>query len=179
MTGWSSETSEDDISGAPVDFDRLGVIAERLSPDDRFDRIESKPEFAPDQVVCVYDSGFYPSSVRTARLEVVWFENDDFSLHYHEEHDDGTFDHRWDRHPSDHNARNHIHSGPDAPTPGTDASHPPDWRDGLSMVLTEIESVNETSGLRRYITALRLIRRLAADRFRRTRSRSCISWDRR
>lgn len=90
--------------------------------------------------MCVYDSGFYPRSVRTARLEIVWFENGDFSLHYHEEQAEGTFDHRWDRHPSDHNARDHVHPGPDAPTPGTDASHPPDWRDVLTIVLEEIEA---------------------------------------
>lgn len=126
-------------SGAPVDFDRLGIIAERVSTDDRFDRVEERPAFAPDRVVCGYDTRFYPSSVRAARLELVWFENGDFSLHYHEAQDEGTFDHRWDRHPSDHNTRDHVHPGPDAPTPGTDASHPSDWRDVLSMVLREIE----------------------------------------
>jgi len=74
-----------------------------------------------------------------ARLEVVWFENGDFSLHYHEEHDTSEFDHRWDRHPSGHNTRDHVHPGPDAPTPGDDSPHPIDWRDVLSMVLSEIE----------------------------------------
>lgn len=48
-------------------------------------------------------------------------------------------DHRWDRHPSDHNTREHVHPGPDAPTLGTDTSHPADWRDILSVVLSEIE----------------------------------------
>ncbi|WP_049921260.1 hypothetical protein [Halopiger djelfimassiliensis] len=129
----------DDSSGAPTDFDRLEIIAERLSTDDRFARVVLRPEFAPDRLVCVYDSGFYPSSVHTARLEIVWFENGDFSIHYHEEQRDGTFDHRWDRHPSEHNARDHVHPGPDAPTPGADTTHPPDWRDVLSMALAEIE----------------------------------------
>lgn len=127
-------------SGSPVDFERLEIIGERLSTDDRFVRIEDEPEFAPGRLACVYDPRFYPSSVQTARLEVVWFENGDFSLHYHEDHDAGRFDHRWDRHPSDHNARDHVHPGPDAPTPGDDASHPQDWRDVLSTVLAEIES---------------------------------------
>lgn len=140
MTGRDNGTGgPDDVSGAPVDFDRLETIADRLATDDRFDRIEEQPEFAPDRLVCVFGSGFYPSRIRTAHLEIVWFENGDFSLHYHEEQIEGAFDHRWDRHPSDHNARDHVHPGPDAPTPGTDASHSPDWRDVLSMVLTEIE----------------------------------------
>lgn len=139
MTGGDETEASDTITGAPIDFDRLEVIAERLATGERFVRIERQPAFAPDRLVCVYDSRFYPSSVRTARLEIVWFENGDFSLHYHEDNSKGTFDHRWDRHPSDHNARDHVHPGPDAPTPGDDASHPEDWRDVLSAVLAEIE----------------------------------------
>lgn len=126
-------------SSAPVDFDRLSIIADRLSGDDRFVTVTQQPAVTPDRLVCEYDSSFYPHSVASARLEIVWYENDDFSLHYHEGHEDGTFDHRWDRHPSGHNAREHIHPGPDAPTPGNDASHPADWRDVLSMVLAEVE----------------------------------------
>ena len=138
MTDRSNEEAPDG-SGAPVDFDRLEIIAERLSTDDRFDRVEATPDFAPDRVVAVYDSGFYPRSVREARLEIGWFENGDFTLHYHEDHAEGTFDHRWDRHPSDHNVRDHVHPGPDAPAPGRNESHPSDWRDVLSTVLAEIE----------------------------------------
>jgi hypothetical protein len=140
MTGDADDAgSTDGGNSAPIDFDRLEVIRDRLGADDRFCRIEERPEFAPDRVVCVYDSRFYPSSVETARLEIAWYENGDFSLHYHEEHEDGTFDHRWDRHPSDHNAREHVHPGPDAPTPGDDTDHPDDWRDVLSATLAEIE----------------------------------------
>ncbi|SFS98034.1 hypothetical protein [Halostagnicola kamekurae] len=138
MTG-VDENASDSFGGAPVDFDRLGVIRERLAAADRFERIEDRPTFAPERLVCVYDQRFYPERVRTARLDVVWFENRDFSLHYHEEHEAGEFDHRWDRHPSDHNTRDHVHPGPDAPTPGDDTSHPADWRDVLSRVLSEIE----------------------------------------
>jgi hypothetical protein len=125
--------------GAPIDFARLDAIRERIATDERFARIDEQPEVAPDRLVCVYESDFYPESVQTARVEFVWFENGDFSIHYHEDHEAGAFDHRWDRHPSDHNTRDHVHPGPDAPTPGEDASHPSDWRDTLSLVLTEIE----------------------------------------
>ena len=131
--------STDDVSSAPIDFDRLNAIEERFITDDRFTEVERQPGFAPDRVVCRYDPGFYPQRVQSARLEVVWFENDDFSLHYHEVHRDGDFDYRWDRHPSDHNTRDHVHRDPDAPTPGDDVSHPAEWRDVLSMVLGEIE----------------------------------------
>ena len=139
MTGGDDDAT-DPLTGAPIDFDRLGVIRERFSTDERFARIDEQPEFAPERLICVYDQRFYPRSVQAARIEIVWFENGDFSLHYHEEHQEGAFDHRWDRHPSAHNARDHVHPGPDAPTPGTDTSHPEDWRDVLSMALTEIEN---------------------------------------
>jgi hypothetical protein len=135
----TSSTDTGTVSGAPVDFDRLAVIEQRLATDDRFTRSEKQPDFAADRLVCIYDSDFYPSTISTTRLEIVWFENGDFTLHYHETHDKGSFDHRWDRHPSDHNTRDHIHPGPNAPTPGDDVGHPDDWRDVLSMVLTEIE----------------------------------------
>lgn len=127
-------------NAAPVDFDRLDLVRDRLRGDERFTAIDRRPEFAPDRLVCTYDPGLYPTSVTDARLEIVWFENDDFSIHYHETHRSSTFDHRWDRHPSAHNARDHVHPGPDAPTPGEDASHPRDWRDVLSEVLQEIET---------------------------------------
>jgi hypothetical protein len=138
MTGGSDDAA-DPLTGTPIDFDRLDVIRERFSTDERFAGIDEQPEFAPERLVCAYDQRFYPRSVRAARIEIAWFENGDFSVHYHEEHGDGAFDHRWDRHPSAHNARDHVHPGPDAPTPGVDTSHPADWRDVLSMVLTEIE----------------------------------------
>ena len=127
-------------SGAPIDFDRLEVIRGRLATDDRFVRIEERPEFAPDRLVCTYDSRFYPGRVERAHLEVAWYENGDFTIHYHEAHQDRAFNHRWDRHLSDHNTRDHVHPGPDAPTPGNDVDHPDDWRDVLSTALTEIET---------------------------------------
>lgn len=139
MSGGDGNAS-DPFCGAPIDSDRLDAIRERLVADDRFARIDSQPVFAPNRLVCVYDPRFYPNQVRDARLEVVWFENGDFSLHYHEAYESDEFDHRWDRHPSDHNARDHVHPGPDAPTPGENASHPADWRDVLSTVLSEIEA---------------------------------------
>lgn len=143
MTSGRGEDDSSDhtghVSGAPVDFDRLTVIENRLGSDDRFARITAGPEFAPDRLVCIYEPRFYPRSVETAHLEIVWFENGDFSIHYHETHAEGTFDHRWDRHPSTHNTRDHVHPGPGASTPGNDASHPRDWRDVLAMVLSEVE----------------------------------------
>jgi len=94
MTGGSSggdepgDPSDTDppAGGAPVDFDRLGIVRERLATDERFVRVEGRPAFAPDRVVCTYDSRFYPESVAAAHLEITWYENGHFSIHYHEEY---------------------------------------------------------------------------------------------
>jgi hypothetical protein len=139
MTPAGSNENGTNNSGAPIDFARLDATADRLSGDSRFANIVAEPPVAPEQLRCVYVDRLYPASVETARIEFVWFENGDFSIHYHETHRSGSFDHRWDRHPSTHNTRDHIHPGPDASTPGRDASHPQDWRDMLSTVLTEID----------------------------------------
>lgn len=135
----NADVTADGVRGAPVDFDRHEVIRDRLATDDRFVRIEEDPPFAPARLVCVYDSRFYPSGVERAYIEIVWYENGDFSLHYHEDHESSKFDYGWDRHPSSHNTRDHLHPGPDAPTPGENTTFPGDWRDVLSAVLTEIE----------------------------------------
>jgi hypothetical protein len=139
MSGDPADVSDEAGADAPIDFDRLSLIRERFAGDERFSRLVEQPDDAPTRLVCVYSERLYPTRVESARLEIVWFENGDFSLHYHEDHTSGTFDHRWDRHPSDHNTRDHVHPGPEAPTPGEDASHPEDWRDTLSMVLAEID----------------------------------------
>ena len=140
MTAGGEDETGGSISGGPIDFDRLAVIRERFATDDRFTEVDDQLGFAPERLVCQYNRQLYPERVRSARLEIVWFENGDFSLHYHETHETGAFDHRWDRHPSGHNTRDHIHPGPDAPTPGDDTTHPTDWRDVLSTVLSEIEA---------------------------------------
>ena len=79
----------DEGSGAPIDFERLAVIKERFGSDRRFRRIDEQPEFAPDQLGCVYDPKCYPESVQTSRFEIAWYENGDFSLHYHEDRQRG------------------------------------------------------------------------------------------
>ena len=75
MTGWDESSGSHSVSGAPVDFDRLDVIRDRFVTDERFTQIVDRPEFAPERLVCVYDTRFYPPSVQNARVEIVWFEN--------------------------------------------------------------------------------------------------------
>jgi len=147
MTGRGNPHDDLDSSDSVVDFDLLDLILERLCDSDRFQSAKYRPHFAPESVVLYPDAGFYPSTVAEVKLKVKWFENGDFSIHYQENYEEGVdtpgeesgFSHRWDRHPNAHNSYDHIHPGPDAPTPGKDADHPQDWRDVLSKVIGEID----------------------------------------
>lgn len=126
---------------APVDFDLLDRIRLRLRDSQRFERVDWRPEYAPRSVVFHYDLGYFPSLVESAHLKVCWRENGDFHLHFEEQYDDGRrWACRWDRHPNDHNARDHYHRPPDADEPCDDESYPDDWRDVLAYVLREIDA---------------------------------------
>lgn len=147
MSGQGNPHDDLDASDAPVDFDLLDLIRERLCTSDRFRGAEYRPDFAPESVVFYLEPGFYPSTVTDVKLEVKWFENGDFSIHYQENYVEGVdtpgerpgFAHRWDRHPNPHNSDDHVHPGPDAPTPGVDADHPQHWQDVLGMVVEGID----------------------------------------
>lgn len=79
--------------------------------------------------------------VKRAYLRIQWFETNDFHVHYSEQYGDGTlWECRWDRHPNDHNARDHFHPPPDAATPGEDEDYPSDWRDVSTTVLGELDA---------------------------------------
>lgn len=87
-----------------------------------------------------FDPNQYPDSIESVRLDVRWYASGDFSLHYVEDHRDGTqWECRWDRHPNEHNERLHFHHPPDA-TQVTDLSlpsvHP---LEVYSTVMTAIE----------------------------------------
>lgn len=134
-------------SSAPVDFDLLERMGRRLDSSARFDTVELRPPYAPNSLVTEYDLGYFPLGTDRAYLRIRWFENDDFSVHYTERHVDGErWQCRWDRHPSEHNARNHFHPPPSAETPGLDGSHPLDWRDVLAKVLHALDEHVEDFG---------------------------------
>jgi hypothetical protein len=106
----------------------------------RFDEVHARPSYAPNAVVADYDLGYFPGGVTRAYLRIRWFETDDFSIHYSEQYQtENSWECRWDRHPNDHNTREHFHPPPDAPTPGDDADYPDEWRDVLATVLTRLD----------------------------------------
>ncbi|WP_254545781.1 hypothetical protein [Halomarina pelagica] len=132
----------DDADGAvgAIDYDVLERIGQRLAGTRRFTDVTLRPEYAPDSVVAEYDVGYFPSRVERAYLRIRWYDTDDFNVHYSEQCRDGSsWECRWDRHPNEHDAREHFHPPPDAETPGRDAEHPRDWRDVLSEVLETLD----------------------------------------
>lgn len=76
---------------APVNFELLATVRDRLVTDDRFRRVTLRPETALDRLRCVFRDDFYLSAVERARVELVWYENGDSSIHYHETHRDESF----------------------------------------------------------------------------------------
>ena len=135
-----SEESADPPRTGPIDETVLDRVATHLRGSTRFERVDQQPGYAPNAVVADYDLAFFPGGVSRASLRIRWFETDDFSIHYAEQYGSGdSWECRWDRHPNDHNAREHFHPPPDAPTPGTDETYSDDWRDVLATVLARLD----------------------------------------
>ena len=85
-------------------------------------------------------SGEYYPEETSAWFEVRWYHNDDFTIHYHEESQDTVWKCRWDRHPNNHNSRDHFHPPPDASRiDAEDTKWPTDHRDVCRLVLDYVE----------------------------------------
>ncbi len=134
------EPPTDPPTTGPIDTEILDRITAHLTRSARFDTVKARPAHAPNAVVAAYDLGYFPGGVSSASLQIRWFENDDFSIHYTEQYQTGdSLECRWDRHPNDHNTREHFHPPPDAPTPGEDSEYPGEWRGVLATVLTRLD----------------------------------------
>ncbi|WP_435102502.1 hypothetical protein [Halarchaeum sp. P4] len=106
-------------------------LAEILEEGNLHLRVEPSSEYDPGEV--------------SAQLEIRWYRNDDFNVHYQEKHPNQTWKCRWDRHPNTHNSRDHFHPPPAASRPDAeDAEWPPDHRVVGRLVLDQIEERVET-----------------------------------
>ncbi|WP_341538911.1 hypothetical protein [Natrarchaeobius halalkaliphilus] len=89
-------------------------------------------------------SEYYPRDA-SVRFEIRWYRNDDLNIHYREERRDSVWQCRWDRHPNDHNSRDHFHPPPDASRPDAEnARWPDDHRDVCRLVFDFVEERIET-----------------------------------
>jgi hypothetical protein len=128
-------------TGAP-DRRILRLLERRLAGDPLVTATEFDPEYAEPRVLeARVDTGPFPPSTDAVRLDIRWFETDDFSFHYVETGlDDDRWECRWDRHPNPHNGRLHFHRPPAGTEVGDlelSSLHP---LDVLSTVLAAVEN---------------------------------------
>jgi hypothetical protein len=134
-------------ANAPIDDAILHTIARTLRTDDRVEEVVFVAGEGTDEhthLAVTLDATRYPESIRDVHLEIQWYRNDGFNIHYAETHADSDSERdgwqcRWDRQSSTHSAREHFHPPPDAGEP-TDTHFPDDYRSVLSMVLAAIRA---------------------------------------
>ncbi|WP_254824846.1 hypothetical protein [Haloglomus halophilum] len=105
-----------DHSTGPPDRQTLRLLERHLAADSLVAETAFDPDsYEPNLLRGLVDVSGYPESIASARLDIRWFTTGDFSIHYIEEHEDGTrWECRWDRHPNPHNSRVHFHEPPSA-----------------------------------------------------------------
>jgi hypothetical protein len=62
---------DEDQAVGTVDSDVLERISARLSGSQRFEKIVSRPAYAPNSVVAEYDLGYFPAAVDRVYLQYV------------------------------------------------------------------------------------------------------------
>lgn len=130
-------------SPAPIDRSVLERMQSRFAGRRMFESVDLIEE-GKLHLRVELSSDYYPRNA-SARLEMRWYRNDDFNVHYQEQQQDTVWKCRWDRHPSSHNSRNHFHPPPDASrTNAEDAQWPPDHRDVCRLILDCVEERIET-----------------------------------
>jgi len=131
--------ARDGGSPAPIDRPILERLQLTLDRAQQVERVAISDAAGHLELAVSFISRYYPTSIEEATLSVRWYTNDDFKIHYREEHEGDVWMCRWDRHPNPHNSRDHFHPPPAARTPGEDAAWPRDYRDVSRLVLGEIE----------------------------------------
>jgi len=129
---------DDGASPAPIDRAVLASLRSRLVGARPFESAAVLDD-GNTHLRADLSSEYYPDDV-AARLEIRWYRNDDFAVHYRESHPTRTWECRWDRHPNTHNARAHFHPPPTANrADAADAAWPSDHREVGRLVLDRIE----------------------------------------
>lgn len=130
---------DDGRSPAPIDRPVLAFLQLRLARIQQVERADISDASGHLELRVIFASAYYPDTVEEATLSVRWYTNDDFKIHYQEEHQDAVWKCRWDRYPNPHNTRDHFHPPPNTRTRGEDAAWPADHRGVLQFQLDEIE----------------------------------------
>lgn len=135
--------TDDGANPAPIDRAVLERMQSRFAGRRTFESA-ALIEDGKLQLRVAFSADYYPQGA-SARFEIRWYRNDDFTIHYQEEHPDSVWKCRWDRHPNSHNARAHFHPPPAASrTNAENAQWPRDHRDVCRLVLDRVEERIET-----------------------------------
>lgn len=126
-----------------IDRAILEDTRDRLRTASQFESVMIEPIEGQTRLEAIVDPALNPAEVERRFLDVRWYTNDDFRIHYQEDWAGETWRQRWDRHPSTHNSREHFHPPPDAATPGEDRSWPSDYRDVMAQVLAALADRND------------------------------------
>ncbi|TQQ80766.1 hypothetical protein [Halonotius roseus] len=81
-----------------------------------------------------------PTRIDRRFLDIRWYTNGDFRIHYQEDWPDRTWSQRWDRHPNEHNDRDHFHPPPDAATPGENRTWSSKFEAVLKLVVNGVRT---------------------------------------
>lgn len=127
-----------------IDRPILEDVRDRLRTAQQFTTVEIVVTDGQTRLEATVDPAFDPPNVDRRFLDVRWYTNDDFRIHYREEWANRKWMQRWDRHPSTHNDRDHFHPPPDAATPGDDRTWPDDHRDVLALVCSTLADRQDT-----------------------------------
>jgi hypothetical protein len=113
------------------------------------DRLRTAPQIATAGIVvadgqtkleATLTAAATPPRIDRRFLDIRWYTNADFRIHYQEDWPDRTWCQRWDRHPNDHNDRDHFHPPPDAATPGEDRTWPTKFEAVLKLVVDGVRT---------------------------------------
>lgn len=136
----------DRSKGSTPEIDRaiLTVVQDRLRSAPQIETATITTADGQTKLLAQIAAASTPPSVARRFLDIRWYTNGDFRIHYQEEWTDHVWQQRWDRHPSTHNDRDHFHPPPDAKTPGQDRSWPPEFQDVCKLVINEIRERTNT-----------------------------------
>lgn len=133
-----SENTSDGGSCVPIDRNVLIHIRDRIRTMRQVDRVYVTLHYGETCLLVEYNLEYYPTDVESVYLNIRWYTNDDFKIHYHETRPDSDWDRRWDSHPNHHNSYDHFHPPPPgAQTPGEDATYPNDPHEVMRIIERE------------------------------------------
>lgn len=140
-------------NAAPIDDAVLEAVYERARTHPLTETVSGdRTGGTLTQVTVSFDPDQYPERVQTARLDIQWYTNGDYTLHYFETHRSGReWQCRWDRHSNPHTTRMHFHppltarSNDAVPDSPSDRHPSPMFARTLANVRVRIEDLWEES----------------------------------